>query len=80
MEIQTLNQNEIDETKPITFAPREWFFFKEEIKNQLAEGNSPDFLKALHNARYFAEISRRTEKIKAGHYVEHDLIEDNDDE
>ena len=80
MEIQTLNQKCLDEGEPITFAPREWYFFKEEIKNQLAEGNSPDFLKALHNARYFAEISRRTEKIKAGHYVEHDLIEDNDDE
>lgn len=70
MEMQNLAQEELDENKPITFAPREWYFFKEEIKSQLAEGNNINFLKALHSARFYAEIERRTENIKAGHYVE----------
>lgn len=69
-EAQTLDQDVIDESKPITFAPREWFFFKEEIKDQIAEGKSVDLLKALRAARFYAEIERRTESIKAGHYVE----------
>ena len=60
----------IDETKPITFAPREWFFFKSEINDQLAEGKGIDILKALRAARFYAEIERRTENIKSGHYVE----------
>jgi len=80
MEIQNFAQEEFDESKPITFAPREWYFFKEEIKHQLAEGKSIDFLKALRGARFYAEIERRTERIKTGHWVEHDLIEVDDDE
>ena len=73
---QTFDPDEvIDETKPITFMPREWFFFKEEIKDQLAEGNGVDFLKALHAARYWAEIDRRFDRVESGHWVEHDLIE-----
>ena len=65
-EPQTLDPYEIDESKPITIAPREWFFFKEEVKDQIAEGKGIDLLKALHAARYYAEIERRTEDIKAG--------------
>lgn len=60
----------VDETQPITIAPREWFYFKEEVKDQLVQGNGVNLLKALHAARYWAEIERRTENIKAGHYVE----------
>ena len=80
MEMQNVAQEEFDESKPITFAPREWYFFKEEIKHQLAEENHIDFLKALRGARFYAEVERRTERIKAGHWVEHDLIEVDDDE
>ena len=80
MEMQNVAQEEFDESKPITFAPREWYFFKEEIKHQLAEENNIDFLKALRGARFYAEVERRTERIKAGHWVEHDLIEVDDDE
>ena len=69
-EAQILEQYVIDETKPITFAPREWFFFKSEINDQLAEGKGIDILKALRAARFYAEIERRTENIKSGHYVE----------
>ena len=68
-EAQTLDPYAVDETKTITIAPREWFFFKEEIKDQIAQGNGLDFLKALHAARFYAEIERRTEDIKAGHYI-----------
>ena len=55
----------VDESKPITIAPREWYFFKEEVKAQIAEGNGVDLVKALHAARFYAEIERRTEDIKA---------------
>lgn len=74
-ETQIADSYEIDETKPITFAPREWYFFKEEIKNQIAAGEGVDILKALHNARYCAEIDRRFDRVEAGHWVEHELIE-----
>ena len=69
-ETQTLDPYAVDETKPITIAPREWFFFKEEVKDQLAQGTGIDLLKALHAARFYAEIERRKEDIKAGHYIE----------
>ena len=79
-ETPTFETDEIDESKPITFAPREWFFFKEEVKDQIAQGKGVDLLKALHAARYYAEIDRRFDRVKAGHWVEHDLIEVADDE
>ena len=78
-EAQIIDNDVIDESQPITFAPREWFFFKEEIKNQIAEGKGVDILKALHNARYFAKIDRRIDNIKAGRWTEHELIEVEDE-
>ena len=66
MDAQALDQDFIDESKPITFAPREWYFFKEELKDQVAEGKGFDLLKALRAARFYAEIERRTEEMKAG--------------
>ena len=80
METQSLTQEEIDVSKPINFAPRELSLFKAELDKQLEEGNGINILKALRNARYWAEIDRRTERIKAGHWVEHDLIEVDNDE
>lgn len=77
-EAQVIEPDVIDESKPIIFAPREWFFFKEEVKDQLAEGSSVDLLKALRAARFYAEVERQTERIHAGHWVEHDLIEENE--
>ena len=73
-EVQTLDLNDIDESKPITFAPLEWKLFKEEIGKQFVDDDL-DVLKAIRHARYWAEIERRTERIKTGHWVEHDLIE-----
>ena len=68
-EPQTLDPYEIDESKPITIAPREWFFFKEEIKTQVAAGKGIDILKALHNARYCAMLDRSTKQIAEGKVV-----------
>ena len=80
MEIQMLNQEGLDISKPINFAPRELTLFKEELDKQFAENNGIDILKALRNARYWAEIDRRFERVKAGHWTEHELIEVGDDE
>ena len=68
-EPQTLDPYEIDESKPITIAPREWHFFKEEIKNQIAENKGVDILKALHNARYYAMLDRSSKQIAEGKVV-----------
>ena len=80
IEMQTLEQENIDANKIINFAPAELKLFKDELDKQLEEGNGIDILRAIRNARYWAEIDRRTERMKAGHYVEHDLIEVEDDE
>ena len=68
-ETQIADPYEIDESKPITIAPREWFFFKEELKNQIAEGEGLNFLKALHNARYYAMLDRSSKQIEDGKVV-----------
>ena len=80
VEVQTLNQENLDANKIINFAPAELKLFKDELDKQLEEGNGIDLLKAIRNARYWAEIDRRIADINAGHWVEHDLIEDDDDE
>ncbi len=46
-----------------------------EINEMSVEGKEIDLDKAIHNARYFAEIDRRIAEVKRGHYVEHELIE-----
>ena len=68
-ETQTLDPYAVDESKPITIAPREWYFFKEEIKNKLAEGKNIDLLKALHAARYYAMLERSTKQSEEGKVV-----------
>ena len=57
------------ESKPITFAPREWFFFKSELKDQIAEGNGLDILKALRAARFYAMIERSTKQAEEGKVI-----------
>ena len=59
----------VDETQPITIAPREWFYFKAEVKDQLAQGNGVDLLKALHAARYYAMLDRSFKQIEEGKVV-----------
>ena len=80
METQVLNQEILtDDGENITFTPLEWKYFVLELKDMIAKGEF-DLPKVIHNARYFAEISRRTANIKAGHWTEHELIEVDDDE
>jgi len=70
---------EVDDNERITFTGLEWKFFVSELKDMIATGEF-DIAKAIHSARFYAEMARRTERIKAGHWVEHDLIEVDDDE
>ena len=79
VETQTLNPEILNVTEDVTFTPLELKFFALELKDMISEGKL-NLKKAVHNARYWAEIERRTERMKAGHYVEHDLIKDDDDE
>lgn len=69
IEMQTLNQENIDANKLINFAPAELKLFKDELDKQLEEGNGIDILKAIRNARYWAEIDRRIEDINAGRNI-----------
>lgn len=71
--------SEVDDNKQITFTGLEWKFFVAELKDMIAAGEF-DIAKAIHSARFYAEMTRRKEQIKAGHWVEHDLIEVDDDE
>ncbi len=69
IEMQTLNQENIDANKLINFAPAELKLFKDELDKQLEEGNGIDILKAIRNARYWAEIDRRIEDVNAGRNI-----------
>ena len=69
----------VDNNEQITFTGLEWKFFISELKDMIAAGEF-DVAKAMHSARFYAEMTRRKEQIKAGHWVEHDLIEVDDDE
>ena len=66
IEMQTLDQENIDANKLINFAPAELKLFKDELDRQLEEGNGIDILKAIRNARYWAEIDRRIADVEAG--------------
>ena len=70
METQALD-NEIltDTSENITFTPLEWKYFVLELKSMIANGefNLP---KVINNAKFYAEIERRTKDIKAGRYIE----------
>ena len=57
----------------------EFKYFALEICDMVDEGKEIDLGKAARNAKYLAEIDRRFKRVKAGHYVEHDLIEVNDE-
>ena len=68
-ETQTFDQDVIDESKPIIFAPREWFFFKEELYKQFAEGKDIDFLEAIRRARYLAMLDKSFKQLEEGKVV-----------
>ena len=79
MQREEILKDEVDDNAQITFTGLEWKFFVAELKDMIAAGEF-DIAKAMRSARFYAEMTRRTEKIKAGHWVEHDLIEVDDDE
>lgn len=68
-ELQTLNQENPDVSKPIDFAPRELVLFKAELDKQFSEGNGVDILKALRNARYLAGLERSIKQFDEGKVV-----------
>lgn len=80
METQALDREILtDAGENITFTPLEWKYFVLELKDMIAAGEF-NLSKVINNARFYAEIERRTERIKAGHWTEHELIEVDDDE
>ena len=66
---QTLTTEILNVTEDVTFTPLELKFFALELKDMIAEGKL-NLKKAIHNARFYAEMERRDNNIKAGHYVE----------
>jgi len=66
---QTLNQDDIDISKPINFAPRELCLFKAELDRQLTESGGVDILKALNNAFYLAGLERSIKQFDEGKVV-----------
>lgn len=48
------------------FSPRELKIFVREIADMVIAGETINVSKAIHNAKYFAEIDRRLENIDAG--------------
>ena len=69
VETQTLNPEILNVTEDVTFTPLEFKYFVLELKDMMAEGKF-DLPKVIHNARYWAELERRDNNIKAGHYIE----------
>lgn len=80
MQTIALTNYDLNSENSISFTKGEWGHFIDEMKKQYTEENSIDIGKAIHNARYLAELDRRIANIQAGHWIEHELIEDDDDE
>ncbi len=70
MDLQTVNQENFDISKPINLAPREMTLFKSELDKQFAEGNGVNILKALHNAFYLAGLERSIKQFDEGKVVQ----------
>lgn len=69
-----------EKEESISFTPQELKIFVEEVKEMSTEGKIIDLPKAIHNARYFAEVDRRIANVKAGNWTEHELTEVDEDE
>lgn len=65
---QTLDQDVIDETQPITFSPREWFYFKEELVKQFVDEDL-DTSKAIRRARYLNKLEQSFKQLEEGKVV-----------
>ena len=68
IESQTLNPEILNVTEDVTFTPLELKYFVLELKDMMAEGKF-DLPKVIRAARFYAEIERSDNSIKAGHYV-----------
>lgn len=68
IESQTLEPEILNVTENVTFTPLELKYFVLELKDMMAEGKF-DLPKVIHNARYWAELERRDQNYKNGHYV-----------
>lgn len=77
-EANIIDPDEIDESKPITFAPLEWKFFKEEIGKQFVDDDL-DVFKAIRRARYLAKLERGFKQLEEGRGQFHELIEMEDE-
>ncbi len=67
-ETQTLSPEILNVTENVTFTPLELKYFVLELKDMMAEGKF-DLPKVIRAARFYAEMERRDNNIKAGHYV-----------
>lgn len=65
---KTLTPEILNVTEDVTFTPLELKYFVLELKDMIAEGKF-DLPKVINNARFYAEMERRDDEIKAGHYV-----------
>ena len=65
---QTLNPEILNVTEDVTFTPLELKYFALELKDMISEGKL-NLKKAVHNARYWAELERRDNDIKAGRNI-----------
>ena len=73
-------QFQTEGNEKVIFEPGELKFFVAEVKEMISNNEIIDLPKAIHNAKYFSMLEKRIANVEAGHYVEHDLIEDDDDE
>ena len=60
------NIENIENEKGVFFNPTEWKYFKLEIEDMMNSNREFSFQKAVHNARYLAEIERRSKDIEDG--------------
>ncbi|MBR4383514.1 MAG: hypothetical protein IKP64_08145 [Selenomonadaceae bacterium] len=67
-ETQTLSPEILNVTENVTFTPLELKYFVLELKDMISEGKF-DIPKLINAARYWAELERRDQSYKKGHYV-----------
>ena len=67
------DENNSDES--VTFSLSELKYFVAEMKEMMAEGKTIDIPKAIHNAKYFANLEPSIKQLNEGRGQKHDLIE-----
>ena len=60
------NTENLENEEGVFFNPTEWKYFKLEIEDMINSNREFSIQKAVHNARYLAEIERRSKDIEAG--------------